>query len=232
MHLLNVHSKALISVVDPIPKYVILSHTWGNDEITYEKILGATVEPDSARWAKINGACQQAQEHEFDYIWIDTCCINKASSAELSEAINSMFNWYKDGALCYAYLSDVTSDNVSSFSQSRWFTRRWTLQELLAPKHVRFYSKDWKYIGSKNTHGLAISSVTGIPVQILAEVENLWSTSVACRMSWAANRTTTRLEDMAYCLLGIFDVNMPILYGEREKAFSRLQDEIIKISDD
>ena len=232
MHLLNVHSKALISVVDPIPKYAILSHTWDDNEITYDEILSPTIERDSARWAKINGACLQAQQDEFDYIWIDTCCINKASSAELSEAINSMFNWYKDAAQCYAYLSDVTSDTLPDISRSRWFTRGWTLQELLAPKHVRFYSKEWKVVGCKSTYGEAISSATGIPMHILDDVGNIRSTSVACRMSWAANRTTTRIEDTAYCLFGIFDVNMPLLYGEREKAFSRLQEEIIKISDD
>jgi hypothetical protein len=124
MHLLNVHSKALVSVVEPIPKYAVLSHTWDKDEITYEEVLrtnGGAVEYDKPKWAKIDGACRQAQEHGFDYIWIDTCCINKSSSSELSEAINSMFNWYKDAALCYAYLSDVTSNTMSDFSQSNWF---------------------------------------------------------------------------------------------------------------
>jgi hypothetical protein len=133
-----------------------------------------------------------------------------------------MFNWYKDAAMCYAYLNDVTSDAMSTFAKSRWLTRGWTLQELLAPKDVQFYSKDWKYIGSKTSRGEAISFATGIPSQILADVDNIWSTSIACRMSWAANRNTTRVEDAAYCLLGIFGVNMPLLYGEGEKAFLRL----------
>jgi hypothetical protein len=162
--------------------------------------------------------------------------IDKSSSAELSEAINSMFKWYKDAAVCYAFLGDVgeesTGNTYTSVGKSRWFARGWTLQELIAPRKVGFFAANWIPIGTKQTLSEVINARTGIPVEVLSETENLWSTSIACRMSWASARQTTRVEDMAYCLLGVFGVNMPLLYGEGGKAFLRLQEEIIKMSDD
>jgi len=164
------------------------------------------------------------------------CCIDKTSSAELSEAINSMFRWYQKASVCYAYLADVLKDtdpdkDPEEFSRSRWFTRGWTLQELVAPKNVVFYSRSWKNIGTKERLCNTISTITGIDIDTLLG-EDVTFVSVANKMSWASGRRTTRTEDMAYCLLGIFDVNMPLLYGEGKKAFLRLQEEILRSSYD
>ena len=157
-----------------------------------------------------------------------SCCIDKSSSAELSEAINSMFRWYRGAEVCYAYLSDVPNAPPSSgeawghIHKSKWFTRGWTLQELVAPKDLRFYSKDWQPLGTKAQFADMISSMTKIGTRFLFG-DNLDLASIAQKMSWAANRQTTRLEDQAYSLLGIFDINIPLLYGEGSKAFQRLQ---------
>ncbi|KUJ14849.1 HET-domain-containing protein, partial [Mollisia scopiformis] len=239
MRLLNVGTKQLKDFMgdDNIPEYAILSHTWGEDEVTFDGLLDLFVK-SKLGYTKIDYCCQQALEDGLEWVWIDTCCIDKSSSAELSEAINSMFRWYQNAVCCYVYLSDyfqsTGSDevgNASGFANCRWFTRGWTLQELLAPKTVLFYSRTWIYLGSKDTLCKTLSEITGIERETL-EGEALNRTSIARRMYWAAGRVTTRTEDLAYCLLGIFDVNMPLLYGEGEKAFFRLQEEIIKSSSD
>ncbi|KIX04622.1 uncharacterized protein Z518_05492 [Rhinocladiella mackenziei CBS 650.93] len=185
---------------------------------------------------KIEGCCRQASQEGLDWIWVDTCCIDKTSSSETSEAINSMFNWYRDSRVCYVYLADVTDgecleDKDSTFRRSRWFTRGWTLQELLAPTDLLFFSKSWTFLEKRQTLCNIIEEITRIPSGFLGR-KRLSEASIAQRMSWAARRTTTRKEDAAYCLLGIFDVNMPLLYGEGEKAFQRLQEEIIGQTDD
>ncbi|KAK3394988.1 hypothetical protein B0H63DRAFT_518057 [Podospora didyma] len=168
---------------------------------------------------------------------VDTCCIDKASSADLSAAIKSMFNWYQSAAVCYIYLCDVDEDGDihdpdSQFFNSRWFTRGWTLQELIAPEKLEFYQSDWTKIGDKSTMTSLLHEITGIDEVLLEETKCLLRMSVAKRMSWAARRETTRAEDIAYCVMGIFDVNMPMLYGEGPKAIIRLQEEIMKESDD
>ncbi|TBU21976.1 hypothetical protein BD311DRAFT_706275 [Dichomitus squalens] len=182
---------------------------------------------------KIRDACAFARANGFRYIWIDSCCIDKTSSSELSEAINSMFVWYAEAQVCYAFLADVPvgEDHTaagSSFRRSRWFTRGWTLQELIAPWDVVFLSCDWTVIGSKNTLSRLVEEITGIDREVLLHEKSLDSVSVAARLSWASKRTTTRAEDQAYSLLGIFDINMPTLYGEGERAFRRLQEEIMR----
>lgn len=167
---------------------------------------------------------------------INRCCIDKTSSAELSEAINSMFRWYQNAQACYAYLADVSSDSgpsqePSEFSKSRWFTRGWTLQELIAPSNVVFYSRDWHILGTKDQLADLLERITRIDCETLRG-QDLQFVSVSKKMSWAAHRKTSRVEDIAYSLLGIFDVNMPLLYGEGKKAFLRLQEEILKVSND
>jgi hypothetical protein len=222
---------------DRIPLYAILSHTWGKDE---EEVKLQDLEtPGVARkagYAKIEGCCRQAREDKLEYVWVDTCCIDKTSSAELSEAINSMFRWYKNAKVCYVYLADVPSSSdpkdLVSFKSSRWFTRGWTLQELIAPGNIVFYTKEWTKLGTKIELSLTISAVTSIRCDILFHKKALEDVSIADRMSWVSRRFTTQPEDIAYCVLGIFDVNMPLLYGEGQKAFIRLQEEIIKVSDD
>lgn len=144
-----------------------------------------------------------------------------------------MFNWYKWAEICYAYLDDIaTADEKEYFHLCRWFKRGWTLQELLAPERISFYSYNWQYSGSKSTLAQKISDTTGIPMLALRRREYIPVYSIATKMCWAASRKTTRIEDMAYSLMGIFGVNMPLLYGEGEQAFIRLQEELIRLSDD
>jgi hypothetical protein len=216
---------------EDIPPYAILSHTWGADteEVTFEDLTNGTGK-DKPGYVKIRFCGEQARLDNLHYFWIDTCCIDKRSSAELSEAINSMYRWYQDANVCYAYLADVPSK--AKFSGSRWFTRGWTLQELIAPSKMIFFDEGWKELGTKANLWESVSNCTGIPGSVLSESDGVEKVSIAQRMSWGAKRKTTRLEDRAYCLMGIFGINMPLLYGEGERAFLRLQEEIMRISDD
>jgi len=214
---------------DELPRYAILSHTWDEEEVTLQDMEG-TRAANKKGHEKVKSCCSVARANGLKYIWIDTCCINKTSSAELSEAINSMYHWYQEADVCYGYLADVPSKAI--FSDSRWFTRGWTLQELIAPSTVIFLDEEWKELGTKASLRQDVSDCTGIPVGILLGDDDLETVSIAQRMSWAAKRKTSRIEDRAYCLLGIFGINMPLIYGERETAFTRLQEEIMRISDD
>ncbi|KAF5366032.1 hypothetical protein D9758_006731 [Tetrapyrgos nigripes] len=231
-----------------IPLYAILSHVWGDQEMSFQdfEALQSNSTPRKRKkqlentkgYRKIWNACQLAQSHSFEYVWVDTCCINKESSAELSEAINSMYKYYHGSQVCYVYLLDVKrtvdprSDQEKSLRRSRWFTRGWTLQELLAPTGLVFLDEEWVDMGTKCSLQDVVTAVTGIPYQAL--IQNDFRTfSTATKMSWAASRVTTREEDLAYCLMGVFGVNMPTLYGEGgPNAFLRLQREIILFSDD
>lgn len=223
-----------------IPPYAILSHTWDADEVTLQQLAAADLFAlhGRARFGKVQQACALARTRDvLDYVWVDTCCIDKTSSAELSEAINSMFAWYRDAEVCYVYLSDLDpgkddGDLGKRLPACRWFTRGWTLQELVAPRNVLFFDRDWNYRGSKGELAALLSTITNIPVAVLCHEAELGDYAVARRMSWAANRETTRLEDMAYCLLGIFDVNLSLIYGEGIKAFARLQAAILQTTPD
>ena len=232
MHLLNVHTRKLEYFGGKPPLYAILSHTWSDREVTFQDIDVSGVE-DRPEFEKIRKTCKIAATQGFDHVWIDTCCIDKSSSAELSEAINSMYRWYQDAVVCFAYLVDVDSDVRSEIDllTCRWLTRSWTLQELLAPKFLVFLDKHWREIGTKSDLCGMISEMTDIPEHILLGGD-LRGASVAQKMSWASERHATRLEDHCYSLMGIFGVNMPLLYGEGEKAFSRLQEEIIRVTGD
>ncbi|KIW02555.1 uncharacterized protein PV09_06010 [Verruconis gallopava] len=216
-----------------IPKYAILSHTWENEEVSYQDLSTLTFQTKKG-WQKIRKTCELARQVNIDWVWVDTCCIDQSSSAELTEAINSMFRWYGRAAKCIAYLSDlpVESDIDSALPRCRWFTRGWTLQELISPSIVQFFDEEWHYRGSKHDLSKQIMTITHIPEDVLLGKTPLSTLPVAQRMSWAAARKTSRLEDAAYCLFGIFDVNMPLLYGEEEKAFRRLQLEIIRSTPD
>ncbi|KAI3318791.1 HET-domain-containing protein [Xylariaceae sp. AK1471] len=240
MRLIDVKTLELKEFFHNIPPYAILSHTWGSDEVTFQDYLIATdPHPEShahaikrrAGFTKIIGACKRAHADGLQYVWCDTNCIDKSSSAELSEAINSMYAWYRDSVVCYAYLADA-DDTPNSFVESRWFTRGWTLQELLAPSKVIFFNKHWAVLGDRKDLAEIICDVTRIHIGALRDRNTVSKHSIAQRMSWAADRQTSRQEDTAYCLLGIFEVNMPLLYGEGLQAFRRLQHEIIKVSDD
>ncbi|KAN0072319.1 hypothetical protein V8E54_009248 [Elaphomyces granulatus] len=226
---------------DKIPRYAILSHTWGAQEISFKDMLDGADKTKSG-YDKIQFCGEQAKLDGFQYFWVDSCCIDKSNSTELQEAINSMFCWYRDAAKCYVYLTDVSRPTLdaddkssqlpweSAFRKSRWFTRGWTLQELVAPVSVEFFSKEGEQLGNKESLERDIHDVTGIPVKILRG-SSLSDFSVPERMSWAEKRETSRKEDEAYSLLGIFDIYMPLIYGEgRENAFKRLREEIEKSS--
>ena len=272
-----------------LPAYAILSHTWGDEEISYQEwcMFGdewqdaagimhysltadfkqaARLRKEKAGYKKIEAFCNLSRQDGYKWAWVDTCCIDKSSSSELSEAINSMYLWYQKSSRCYVYMADVSKGNItlpvriddeltgglprlhsvvgqpsnanllkqSEFSTSRWFKRGWTLQELIAPAHVHFYDREWLNFGSRKNMAGAISQITGIPIEVISH-GLYWrdNYTVAERISWAADRITTREEDGSYCLLGLLDVHMPLLYGEGgTNAFKRLQEEIIKTTPD
>lgn len=158
------------------------------------------------------------------------------ASHKNSSIISGIFKQYslikKSPDSCYAYLSDVHGSASDNIRKSQWLERGWTLQELLAPRTVDFYDANWENIGSKATLAEMLSQTTGISISALLGAD-LSAFTVADRMSWASRRRTTRVEDKSYCLLGIFGVNMPLLYGEgEERSFLRLQEEILKITED
>ena len=225
-----------------VPQYAILSHTWGEEEISFQDLTERPNNRNKLGWKKILGFCEVCKPLGLNWVWIDTCCIDKSSSAELSEAINSMFAYYDKSNICIAYLGDVLpphhKDNgggVSdkAFGRSRWFTRGWTLQELIAPQRIYFCAQDWSIIGDKDSMRDSLHSITLIDPGVLKHPWTKSNCSIAKRMSWASRRVTTRPEDEAYCLMGIFSVNLPLLYGEGgKKAFLRLQQEILKDSTD
>jgi len=223
-----------------VPAYAILSHTWGKEEVTFQDMeAGADMRKtgNKAGWEKIQFCAKQAAADGLQYFWIDTCCIDKKNAVELSAAINSMFRWYQNAARCYVYLSDVSKPAGADGEQgwkdvlktSRWFTRGWTLQELIAPRLLDFFSSEGQRLGSKLLLESEIHEITGIAMNALRG-DALSNFSIKERRSWAEGRTTTIEEDAAYCLLGIFDVSMALLYGERsDKAFRRLEEEIHKL---
>ncbi|KAI1769872.1 HET-domain-containing protein [Hypoxylon cercidicola] len=215
-------------------EYAVLSHRWGDEEVSYQDWLTRLSRPDVRSrdgFRKIQHCCEQAKRDGFDWVWIDTCCIDKTSSQELSEAINSMFQLYRKSSMCYAYLRDYDYDtfDAARLEKCEWLFRGWTLQELIAPQKLDFYNRSWQRFGSKSDRSVceAVSELSKIDIEFLLGAD-LESASIAKRMSWASRRKTTRSEDTAYCLMGIFDINMPLLYGEGPKAFKRLQEEIIK----
>jgi hypothetical protein len=218
-----------------IPEYAILSHTWGADteEVTYGDLMDGTGK-NKVGYEKIRFCGEQARRDGLHNFWVDTCCINKSSDRELSEAINSMFRWYRKALKCYVYLTDVSTNNQIdlslqpwgvAFGNSRWFTRGWTLQELIAPPLVEFFCSNSNRLGDKKSLEGQLHRITGIPVSAL-QGSPLSEFSFDERISWVQIRETKREEDKAYSLLGIFDISMPVLYGEgKEKAFRRLNRE-------
>lgn len=264
-----------------IPKYAILSHCWGKDEVTFQQFRAGEARSTEGLH-KIFFCCGVAKRLNLEWAWVDTCCIDKTSTAELSEAINSMYKWYRQAEYCFVRLPEslhneeqqarsgdtgtstdvdigretwLISSNecqsadsdqelhsqgrysspgvIKSLKDSRWFTRGWTLQELLASRSVIFWDRDGNLIGHLDHLHRQVSEITGIDVDYLIGSRSVQDASVACRMSWASRRETTRSEDIAYCLLGIFNINIPLLYGEGARgAFRRLQEAIIGQSDD
>jgi hypothetical protein len=234
MHLLRIIGSRNFSLAtfykDDIPPYAILSHTWGldGDEVSYEDLRHGSNISSKPGFEKLNFCIGQAQRDGLQYCWVDTCCINKQSDQELTEAINSMFRWYQRAAKCYVFLTDhIASGGWQHFGQSRWFTRGWTLQELLAPQQVDFYDAYGHYLGNKTTLASWINHITRIPPSALSGDQPLQTFSVQDRLSWATHRKTKREEDGAYSLLGIFGCSMPLIYGEGKKnAYYRLLQEV------
>jgi hypothetical protein len=226
---------------DDIPPYAILSHTWiDGQEVTYDELIALT-KKDKTGYVKIRFCSERAAHDGLEYFWVDTCCINKATHEELARAITSMFRWYQRAAKCYVFLSDVELPHDApdlqtyhitwkdAFRKSRWFTRGWTLQELIAPRTVEFFSKEGKALGNRISLELDIHEVTQIPVQALRG-SPLSEFSVDERLSWVATRETTIGEDKAYCLLGILGVLIPLIWGEGEKhALSRVRKKAKKV---
>lgn len=240
MRLLDVNTLQLSSFDGQLPKYAIASHRWTDEETSFDEFKRGR-NTDKAGYNKVVQFCTFVQKYhrDIEWLWIDTCCIDKKSSSELSESINSMFRWYAEADLCFAYLQDVLPwgtgiDAVyESCMSSEWFGRGWTLQELLAPQTVIFLTQDWKAFGKKGPGysdllhlELSISDLTGIPPSVLFNYENISSCSDDQKWTWVEGRVTKRDEDMAYCLLGIFDVNMDLRYGEGGGAIERLREEI------
>ncbi|KAF7196798.1 Vegetative incompatibility protein HET-E-1 [Pseudocercospora fuligena] len=249
MRLLNVVTRRLQDFREnSVPPYVIASHRWLDVEATFQDVEKGRNTP-STGYRKIQEFCDYVENAgvEVEWIWIDTCCIDKKSSAELSKAINSMFRWYANAECCLAYLHDVDSPeghpvDHSAFKSAQWFTRGWTLQELVASRTVIFLSAQWEVIGHKAQlcqsdtacsnpevwHSELdlvpdIEEVTGVPFSCLVDPKGYKHVSVADRMSWVLRRETTEDEDKAYCMIGILDVSLPLLYGEgHDKARHRL----------
>jgi hypothetical protein len=227
---------------EEIPPYAILSHTWGEQEVVLDDLKDTENARSKEGYRKIRFCAQQAERDGLNHFWVDTCCIDKANNTELSEAINSMFRWYQNADKCYVFLSDVEGKSLeedckssstwkAAFRTSKWFTRGWTLQELLAPRSVEFFSKDGARLGDKESLKQTIHEVTNIPVEALS-ASNLSEFDVTERFSWAQDRETTREEDKAYCLLGIFGCHLPLIYGEgRERALKRLKKEMLEASE-
>jgi len=241
-------AKVLEFCDDDITKYAILSHRWTEQEVDYDEMVelakmdGEMMDEIRQRdgYRKIFDSCKQAEKDGYEWLWVDTCCIDKRSSAELSEAINSMYRWYENAQVCYAYLHDVLDsffpDEFDDYTYANgwpeWFSRGWTLQEMIAPSNIQFFNKEWEAIGDKRTLARTLQKITAVPEHILMDGLYGDRPCIAQIMSWAANRTTTRVEDRAYSLMGLLGVNMPMLYGEGKKAFHRLQLEIIRTSND
>ncbi|KAB5546920.1 heterokaryon incompatibility protein-domain-containing protein [Coniochaeta sp. 2T2.1] len=204
MRLLNTTSLELKEFIGyETPPYAILSHTWGEGEVLFNDMSSGTASSKKG-YAKVTGCCKKAAADGWDWVWIDTCCIDKSSSAELSEAINSMYAWYQGSDICYAYLGDVI---------------------------VEFFTSEWIEIGTKTSLSERLTEITRVRQSVLRG-EKPSTCTVAERMNWAFERQTTRKEDKAYCLLGLFEVNMPLLYGEGSKAFIRLQEQILRQEDE
>jgi hypothetical protein len=218
---------------DEIPPYAILSHTWVEDqEVTYQDFCNKLGKSKSG-YRKLEFCARQAELDGLKHFWVDTCCIDKTNSTELTEAINSMFRWYRNANKCYAYLTDVdaaTSSPIETeFRNSRWFTRGWTLQELLAPSSVEFFDKNSVPLGDRTSLKQEIKDVTGIPSKALQGMP-LEDFKIAERKSWAKDRQTKLEEDEVYSILGLLGIYMPLIYGEgRESALRRLSRELKEV---
>ncbi|KIJ62086.1 hypothetical protein HYDPIDRAFT_114928 [Hydnomerulius pinastri MD-312] len=227
------------AIIEEIGKYAIFSHRWLpigeiifgkiSGEITLAHLAGLCTPSELGGLEKLRQFCTKARELGCSLAWADTCCIDKTSSSELDEAIRSMFRWYRSAHICVIYLAGSTA--LEDMEDDAWFKRGWTLQELLAPARIKFFSKDWEPLCQSENDKLnpeitrRIERKTTIPESQLRDFQPA-PHDIPIRMAWAANRVTTRVEDRAYSLIGIFDVNLIIAYGEGKSAFGRLMEAI------
>lgn len=251
MRLLNTRSWRFEEFNDDFkrPPYAILSHRWiTGKEASYQDLQrickrGCLLADQSgnqvAGLKKIMNFRRVARNNGLDWCWADTICIDKTNSVELGEAINSMFDWYQDADECYVYLADIVkteswrTDRDQSFLSSEWFRRGWTLQEFIAAGSVIFLDASWECLGTKWTLGPLLAEKMGLGMDLLNDPSFfLRILPLADLMALACGRITTRYEDKAYSLMGLFGVSMPSIYGEGWKAFRRLQESIIQHSDD
>lgn len=235
-------------------QYAYLSHLWGPGEATYHvvrKIQDMSVAAESSLPSddsgvvvapsivsllpnKIRSACQVARESGYRLLWIDACCLDRTNRLEMAESVHLTFELAKRANVCYVYLEDVPDEEDpaaehSRFRGSRWHTRCWTLQELIVPRREEFLTRTWRSLGTKEDLADTLAQITGVLPGVLSpEVGHLGDVGIATRMSWAARRQATRVEDKAYSLWGIFGVRMSPAYGEKAVAFLRLQEEILK----
>lgn len=229
---------------DTIPCYAILSHQWiHGEEVTFTDFSelrdGTTLK---SGYLKIQAACQQALTDDFHYIWIDTCCIDNGNHNDVALNIKSMYAYYQNAEVCYAFLADVhkvrgnehpSKSKKGTFERSEWFKRGWTLQELLAPRHVIFFNSDWTRLGCKHELKETIYSVTTIDPEVLSGIRPIQDVYVLERMSWVMGRQTSRPQDQAYCVLGILGALMNPNYDEHvEDSFERLRMAIINAHPD
>ncbi|KAH8205787.1 hypothetical protein TruAng_000063 [Truncatella angustata] len=221
------------------PPFAILSHTWGedDDEVDFQDIITRKGQ-EKTGYQKILFCGRQAKRDGLDHFWVDTCCIDKDSFQELLTAINYMFLWYSTAQKCYVYLADVPQDGHMYMAESqratwdldlrnsKWFTRGWTLQELIAPRSVEFFSFIGERLGDKASLEQMIHEITRIPTRALQGYP-LSEFDAEEQISWSTHRKTKYAEDKAYSLLGMLGVEMRLLYGEgEEKAFERLRTKI------
>ena len=233
VHPLELYTTAVFPPLENPPTACEACYTGDTTHLENPSISTVSILSSPLVCTKLRRACALAREDGYELLWVDSCCIDKNSSAELSEAINSMFEWYGRASVCYVYLADVDDDDVvddlnSQFRRARWHSRGWTLQELIAPRYLVFFSRNWRPLGTKSTLAHVIEAVTGVDRAILHQERAVHSASVARRMAWAAKRETTRVEDQAYSLLGIFGLHLPTNYGEGRNAFVRLQEAILR----
>ena len=236
MRLLNTHTFRLENLDFDVgqTQYALLSHTWTKKEPLLEDVERFGCREDVDEYGKLAKSCYIASQESLDYVWVDSCCVDRRNAPEVEMTEIRMYHWFEQAALVIVHLSDVDSLDHQEFEHSRWFMRSWTLQELVAPRGiVRFFSRNWEYLGSRSNLSERISSITGIPTNVLTGHKLHSDYSIAQRMSWASRRFCTAPEDAAYSLMGLFDVEVPLLRGiGAEKAFLRLQEEIIKKSPD
>ena len=220
------------------PDYAILSHRWCSDgEITLSELDSSDLLDDfvtTPQLEKIREACREAARQGIEWIWIDSCCIDKTNSEELARSIRSMFQWYRSAEVCYTYLQDVDMEKFDGNilcnergKPSEWFSRGWTLQELLAPRKMLFFDMNWHIIGDRYDLALPVEAITRISSNYLRGEADFRTASIATRMSWLADRKTQEPEDMAYGMLGILNVSLVPMYGEGHGAWMRLQRELL-----